>query len=103
MEFSILIFFLLVRGTSHHFGILFFIIMRLNRVNRNILFREVPLSKNIRDELEKQPMFSDIANRFRNIRMKKATELENRYFKFTKTGNPLPEELANHINFYKSM
>lgn len=78
-------------------------IMRLNRVNRNILFREVPLSKNIRDELEKQPMFSDIANRFRNIRMKKATELENRYFKFTKTGNPLPEELANHINFYKSM
>ncbi len=68
-----------------------------------ILFREVPLSKNIRDELEKQPMFSDIANRFRNIRMKKATELENRYFKFTKTGNPLPEELANHINFYKSM
>ena len=76
-------------------------IMRLNRVARGILYRQVPFSKNIREELEKQPMFSEIANRFKNIRAKKATELENRYFKFTKTGNPLPKELQDHINFYK--
>lgn len=78
-------------------------IMRLNRVVRNILYRQVPFVKDIRDELEKQPMFSDIANRFKNIRNKKAVELENRYYKFTKTGNPLPPELANHIEFYKKM
>lgn len=78
-------------------------IMRLNRVARGILYRQVPFAKNIRDELEKQPMFADMANRFKNIRNKKATELENRYFKFTKTGNPLPEELQNHIDFYKKM
>ena len=78
-------------------------IMRLNRVARGILYRQVPFAKNIRDELAKQPMFSDIANRFKNIRSKKATELENRYFKFTKTGNPLPYELQHHIEFYKDM
>ena len=78
-------------------------IMRLNRVARGILYRQVPFAKNIRDELSKQPMFSEIANRFKNIRNKKATELENRYFKFTKTGNPLPPELQHHIEFYKDM
>ena len=77
-------------------------IMRLNRVVRNILYRQVPFSKDIREEVAKQPMFADIANRFKNIRHKKATELENRYYKFTKSGNPLPEELANHIDFYKN-
>lgn len=77
-------------------------IMRLNRVVRNILYRQVPFSKDIRDEVEKQPMFAEIANRFKNIRNKKALEIENRYYKFTKTGNPLPEELANHIDFYKN-
>ena len=78
-------------------------IMRLNRVVRNILYRQVPFSKDIREEVAKQPMFTDIANRFKNIRHKKATELENRYYKFTKTGNPLPKELSNHIDFYKNM
>lgn len=78
-------------------------IMRLNRVARGILYRQVPFAKNIREELSKQPMFSEIANRFKNIRSKKATELENRYFKFTKTGNPLPPELQHHIEFYKDM
>ena len=78
-------------------------IMRLNRVARGILYRQVPFAKNIREELEKQPMYSDIANRFKNIRNKKATELENRYYKFTKTGKPLPDELQHHIDFYKNM
>lgn len=78
-------------------------IMRLNRAARGILYRQVPFAKNIRSELEKQPMYSEIANRFKNIRNKKASELENRYFKFTKTGNPLPDELQHHIDFYKNM
>ena len=78
-------------------------IMRLNRVARAILYRQVPFSKNIREELEKQPMYTEIANRFKNIRNKRATELENRYFKFTKTGNPLPDELQHHIDFYRNM
>lgn len=78
-------------------------IMRLNRVARGILYKQVPFAKDIRVELEKQPMYTEIANRFKNIRNKKATELENRYFKFTKSGNPLPDELQHHIDFYKNM
>lgn len=78
-------------------------IMKLNKVSRGILFRHVPFAKEIRDELEKQPMFSDIANKFKNIRAKKATEVEFKYHKFTKTGNPLPEELENCIKFYKEL
>ncbi|WP_300369996.1 Crp/Fnr family transcriptional regulator [Brachyspira sp.] len=78
-------------------------IMRLNRVARGILYRQTPFAKNIREELKKQPMYAEIANRFKNIRNKRATELENRYFKFTKSGNPLPDELQHHIDFYKNM
>ncbi|GIX41185.1 MAG: cAMP-binding protein [Leptospiraceae bacterium] len=57
-------------------------ILKLNRVVRNIMYRYVPFAKGIRENLQKQPAFVEIHNRFKNIRNKKLTELENRWKKY---------------------
>ena len=57
-------------------------VMRLNKVTRSILYRHVPFHKKIRDQICEQPAFTEFHNRFRNIRIKKLRELENRYRKF---------------------
>lgn len=76
-------------------------IARLNKVVRNILYRFCPFRKNIRDVLHNQPLFNELTNKFANIRKRDLTNVENRFHKLTKTGAPLPDEIANHIAFYR--
>ncbi len=73
-------------------------VMKLNKVVRAILYRHVPFERSIRDNLSTQPAFSDIHNRFKNIRSRKLRELEVRYRKF---GETLPKELSDNVEFYK--
>ncbi|MDR2733230.1 MAG: cyclic nucleotide-binding domain-containing protein [Spirochaetota bacterium] len=78
-------------------------VLRLNKVVRGILYRHCSFAKNLRAQLEKQPMYTDIAVRFENIRNRKVTEITNRYHRYTKTGAELDPELADHLNFYKDL
>ncbi len=78
-------------------------VMRLNKAARQILYRFVPFSRELRDELSKLPMFADDANRFKNIRSKQATEVKNKLHKYTKDGGELPPDLARHLEFYSDM
>ena len=73
-------------------------ILRLNKVVRGILYRHIPFKKDIREKLSKLPVFSEIDNRFKNIRQKKLNQLGIRYRKF---GEALPEELRMNLNYYK--
>ena len=77
--------------------------VRLNKVVRGIFYRHCPFSRPIREYLEKQPMYSEIATQFRNLRAKEAKELENHYNKLVKSGLPLDEECALNLKFYKEM
>ncbi|MBX7057319.1 MAG: cyclic nucleotide-binding domain-containing protein [Leptospirales bacterium] len=73
-------------------------VMKLNKVVRAILYRHIPFAKSIRDNVANQPAFSDIHNRFKNIRTRKLRELEVRYRKF---GESMPKELQENLDFYK--
>lgn len=77
--------------------------VRLNKVVRGILYKHCPFSKPIREHLQKQPMYSDIASRFENIRAKKAREFEAHYRKFTKDGSTLDPDLEHNLIFYRDM
>ena len=77
--------------------------IRLNKIARGILYRHCPFARDIRDALEKQPMFSEIAVRFRNIRQRKVTEVTNHYHKYTKTGGELDHDLAENLRFYAEL
>jgi len=77
--------------------------VRLNKVVRGILYRHCSFSRNIREQLEKQPMYSDIAIQFNNLRNKQARELESHYNKLIKAGTALEPELEENLRFYKEM
>ena len=77
--------------------------VRLNKVARSILYKHCPFSKNIRINMEKQPMYSDIAAHFRNQRAKTAKDLENRYGRYVKSGIPLDSDLEHNLVFYREL
>lgn len=75
-------------------------IQRLNRVVRNIFYKHIPFSKDIRDKVSKLPAFVDMHNRFTNIRNRQYKEYENRYRKYL-VGDKLPPVLQENLDFYK--
>lgn len=77
--------------------------IRLNKVVRGILYQYCPFPRATREFLEKQPMYTDIAVKFRNIRAKQAKEVESRYNKLIKAGITLDPEHENNLKFYKEM
>lgn len=77
--------------------------IRLNKVVRGIFYKHCPFVKPIREFLEKQPMYTDMAIQFKNLKMKQAKEIENRYNKFIKAGSELDPECAENLRFYKDL
>ncbi|MCS7205925.1 MAG: hypothetical protein NZ853_09515, partial [Leptospiraceae bacterium] len=76
-------------------------ILKLNKVVRNIFYRYIPFSREIRSFLQNQPAYAEIHNRFRNIRTKKLTELENRWRKYG-TKDTWPKVLKNTYEYFSS-
>lgn len=76
---------------------------RLNRVARNILSRYCPFSREIRGQLERQPIYSELIAAFNIQRSKKVRELENRYKAYIKANGELDAVLQENLEFYKNM
>ncbi|XDD49193.1 Crp/Fnr family transcriptional regulator [Leptospira sp. WS92.C1] len=76
-------------------------VQRLNKVVRGIFYRHIPFSRQVREKVAKTPAFSEIHNRFINIRNRKYTELENRYKKYLNALGSLPDPLRENLEFYR--
>ncbi|NJD02317.1 MAG: hypothetical protein FIA99_06920 [Ruminiclostridium sp.] len=76
---------------------------RLNKVARSMLYKHCPFSRGIREQLEKQPMYNDMAAQFRNQRAKTARDLENRYGKYVKNNIRLDPEMEHNLVFYRDL
>lgn len=75
---------------------------RLNKVARAILLRYCPFSKEIRDFLEKQPMYIDLINQMKLQKAKQVKDLKNRYKRYLKVGNgSLDKALDDNLAFYR--
>lgn len=77
--------------------------VRLNKVARNILYKHCPFIKPIREQLEKQPLYTETAVQFKIQRTKLARELENRYGKYIKTIGSLDPDLEQNLTFYRDL
>ncbi|TGN21088.1 cyclic nucleotide-binding domain-containing protein [Leptospira idonii] len=76
-------------------------VQRVNRVVRSTFYRHIPFHKNIREKVSAQPAFSELHNRFKNVRNRQHKELENRYRKYMDASGNLPKELAENLLFYE--
>lgn len=77
--------------------------IRLNKVARSILFKYCPFAKPIREALEKNPIFNELAIPFNNIRNKMAEDLERRYGRLLNGNISEDPELEANLHFYKEM
>ncbi len=78
-------------------------IMKLNSVVREMFYKHVPFSKNIRDQLINMPAFSHAATRYRNIQNRDIQAYERKYKKYmdVKTGK-YPDEIEKFMKFLRS-
>jgi hypothetical protein len=76
---------------------------RLNKVARSIFMKHCPFSRQIREQLERQPIYADQISAFRIQRAKKAKELENRYRSYIKANSSLDPALQENLSFYKDI
>lgn len=74
---------------------------RMNKVARSIFFKYCPFSKEIRSQLEKQPIYIDSVNLFKVHTTKHVRELENRYRHYTQQNGVLNPVLQRNLEFYR--
>lgn len=75
--------------------------MKLNGVVRDIFYRFIPFKKEIRDHLETMPAFVELSSKFKNVRMRKIREYENKFRKYRDASGGLPPALQQFMDFLK--
>lgn len=76
-------------------------LMRLNKVAREILFKYCPFPRELRDKMEKQPLYNQMISQYNTICEREAKALEARYVRMNKSGGPLDSELAENLDYYR--
>lgn len=74
--------------------------IRLNKVVRRMLSTYCPFSKDLRDKLEKMPMYEESLKRFNIQRQKKAAEISNRIRALERAGADITQEIYDTEAFY---
>lgn len=76
---------------------------RLNKVARSIFFKYCPFSKEIREQLEKQSVYTDLLAMAKFQKSKQVRELESRYKYYIKSIGDLDPELQKNLEFHRDM
>lgn len=77
--------------------------IRLNKVVREILATYCPFAKEIRSNIQNQPIFADAMARFGKEKVAKVKEIELRHRVLVKEHITVPEELEETYLYYKEM
>jgi hypothetical protein len=76
---------------------------RLNKVARSIFFKYCPFSKEVREQLEKQTVYTDLIATAKFQKSKQVRELESRYKHYIKSNGDLDPELRKNLEFHRDM
>ena len=74
-------------------------IMKLNNVVREMLYRNIPFKKEIRDRLENMPAFAPMATRYKNVGTRTFTSFERRFKKYADGENNYPKSIQQYLDF----
>ncbi len=77
--------------------------MKLHKPVRDILATYCPFSKEVREKLQRQPIFEEAMQRYYREKQKKVRELEGRYRLLQKDNIELTQELVDTLSYYKDM
>ena len=74
---------------------------RFNPVARDIFYRFAPFRREIRVELAKKPLYTDLETKRENRNRKEILRLESRFKRFEKANETLPPEMEKYMQFLK--
>ncbi|HKM00201.1 MAG TPA: hypothetical protein VJZ06_09855 [Mobilitalea sp.] len=75
--------------------------IKLNKPVRELLATYCPFSKEIREQLQMQPLFEEAMARYQRDKLKKIREIEGRHRLLMKEQIELTKELIDTLNYYK--
>lgn len=75
--------------------------IKLNNVARDIFYRYCPFTKEVREDLAKKPLYTNLDTKYQNRIRKNILKLESRIRKFEKSEHSLPQELSDFMKFLK--
>ena len=73
--------------------------LRFNPVVRDIFYRFAPFNKEMREQLAKKPLYSDLETKRINRNNKEILRLESRYKRFEKAGEPIPPGIIEYMEY----
>jgi len=76
-------------------------IMKMNSVVRDMFYKHIPFSKEIRERLEKMPAFDQAAHRYKNISLRNYNNFERRFKKYMDDDGNYPKKIAEYMEFLK--
>ena len=76
-------------------------IMKMDKICRQIFFKHLPFSSQIRDELNRIPIYHELINKYNNICQRNINRLEIRYKSRKNEQGELPKELLDNLSFYR--
>lgn len=74
---------------------------RLNKVARDILLRNCPFARSVREELKANPVYQATISKLDIEAAKKAQRFSTLYDKYVKAGGKITLELKNNLKFYQ--
>ena len=74
---------------------------RLNKITRDILVRYCPFSREIRTELNSNPLFQNAFNKLELDNQKNLKRLQAVYRKYEDAGGTITPELTENMKFYQ--
>lgn len=74
---------------------------RLNKIARDILIRYCPFSKQVREELKKNPIYQDVWQRYELQAEKALQRINALYLKYERAGGELTWELKENSEYYR--
>jgi hypothetical protein len=75
-------------------------IMKLNTLVREMFFKHVPFKKDVRENLEGMPAFTQMASRYKNISARNYAAYERKFKKYLDAGG-YPPEIQKYMNYLK--
>ena len=73
--------------------------IKLNSVARDIFYRYCPFRKDVRSELAKKPLYTNLDTKYNNRTRKRILKIESRIRKFEKSEDSLPQDIADYMKF----
>ncbi len=76
-------------------------IMKLNTVVREMFFKHIPFTADVRAKLESMPAFTHAANRYKNLQGRNITANERKFKKYQLADGTYPEEIQKYFDYIK--